>query len=328
MTARPRAYVTRRLPGRALDFLAERCELAVWDGDVPVPTEQLRKQAADCAGLLTLLTDRVDEVLLAAAPRLRVVSNMATGFDNVDVAAATRHGVLVTRTPGVLSETTADFAFALLLAAARRVVEADRYVRDGKWLTWGPETMLGRDVYGATIGILGMGGIGQQMARRAGGFGMRILYNSRTRKPDLERQHEMRFVPLDELLRESDFVTLHAPLTEDTRRMIGERQLRSMKPTSVLINTARGPLVDQAALRTALSEGWIAGAALDVTDPEPIAADDPLLLLPNLVIAPHIASASVATRSRMAMLAAEQLVEALEGRLPVHAVNPEAYKRR
>jgi lactate dehydrogenase-like 2-hydroxyacid dehydrogenase len=308
-----------------LEYLAEHCELRVWDGDLQIPADQLRLEVAECNGLLALLTDRVDDELLAAAPGLRVVSNMATGFDNVDVPAATQRGVLVTRTPGVLSETTADFAFTLLLAAARRLVEADRYVRKGEWKTWGPETLLGHDVYDTTIGIVGMGGIGREMAKRATGFGMRILYNSRERKPDLEQRYSMSFATIDDLLAESDFITLHAPLTDQTRHLIDERALKLMKPTAVLVNTARGPLVDQEALYQALNEGWIAAAGLDVTDPEPMPPDDPLLTLRNLIIAPHIASASVATRSRMAMMAAEQLVEALVGRKPYHAVNPEAW---
>ena len=326
--ARPRVYVTRHLPGRALEFLAGRSELEVWDGEVPIPADQLRLQVANCEGLLALLTDRIDDQLLNAAPALRVVSNMATGFDNIDVVAATQRGVLVTRTPGVLSETTADFAFALMLAAARRVVEADRYVRDGEWKTWGPELMLGRDVHGATIGIVGMGGIGEEVAKRATGFGMRILYTSRERKAEPERRYSMRFAAIDELLAESDFVTLHAPLTEQTRHMIDERALSLMKSTAVLVNTARGQLVNQEALYKALKEGWIAAAGLDVTDPEPVPAGDPLLTLGNLVIAPHIASASVATRSRMAMMAAEQLVEAVGGKVPSNTVNPEAWADR
>jgi glyoxylate reductase len=326
--ALPRVFVTRHLPGDALGFLAKHCDVALWPGELPPSTDALAREVGGCDGILTLLTDRVDEALLAQAERLLVVSNMATGFDNVDVGAATRRGVLVTRTPGVLSETTADFAFALMLAAARRVAEADRYVRGGRWRTWGPEILLGRDVHGATLGIVGMGGIGEEMARRARGFGMRIVYNSRTPKPALERRYQMEFLPLPDLLRRSDFVSLHAPLAPETRHLIGEAQLRMMKPEAVLVNSARGALVDQRALHRALREGWIGGAALDVTDPEPISADDPLLGLENLVIAPHIASASVATRSRMAMMAAEQLVTALEGRMPKHAVNPEAWADR
>jgi glyoxylate reductase len=324
---RPRVFVTRHLPGGALEYLRQRCDVDVWPDEMPPPYDELRRQAADSDGLLTLLTDRIDERLLAGSTRLRVVSNMATGYDNIDVAAATKRGIIVTRTPGVLSETTADFAFALLLAAARRVAEADRYVRDGTWRTWGPEVLLGHDVHGATLGIIGMGDIGAEVAKRARGFGMRIVYHSRTPKPALARRYRMSARPLDDLLRDSDFVSLHAPLTPETRHLMGEDQLRLMKPTAILINTARGPLVDQGALYRALSQGWIAAAGLDVTDPEPIQADDPLLKLDNVVIAPHIASASFATRSRMAMLAAEQLVQALDGGVPKHAVNRAVVKR-
>ncbi|MDO8614644.1 MAG: D-glycerate dehydrogenase [Dehalococcoidia bacterium] len=324
---RPRVYVTRHLPGGALDLLAQHAGVTLWEGELPPPREELMARAVGSDGLLCLLTDRIDAELLDAARDLLVVSNMATGFDNVDMAAAGRNTVLVTRTPGVLSETTADFTFALLLAAARRVVEADRYVRAGRWRTWGPEVLLGRDLWGATIGIIGMGGIGSEVAKRARGFDMRILYNSRTRKPALERRHRMEFVSLPQLLRESDFVTLHAPLTPQTHHLIGRAQLQMMKPTAILVNTARGPLVDQEALHYALRDGLIAAAALDVTDPEPVPADDPLLSLPNCVIAPHIASASVATRSRMAMLAAERLLQALRGDVPKHAVNREIARR-
>ena len=319
--SKPAVYVTRHLPGKALEFLGEHCNVRLWEGDLPPPAEELRRRAAEVDGLLTLLTDRVDREVLDAAQSLLIVSNMATGFDNVDVTAATERGVLVTRTPGVLSETTADFAFALLLAAARRIVEGHRYTRAGKWKTWGPETLMGSDVHNATIGIIGMGGIGEEIAKRARGFGMRILYYSRTPKPSLENRYWMEFVGLTALLRESDFVTLHAPLTDETRRMIDDKALRMMKQTAVLVNTARGPLVDQAALYTALSEGWIAAAALDVTDPEPMPAEDPLLTLENCIVTPHIASASVATRSRMAMLAAEHLVQGLRGETPKNVVN-------
>lgn len=325
--AKPVVFVTRHLPGGALYFLQSNCTVRLWESELPPHPEDLRRQADGAAGLLTLLTDRVDRELLAAAPRLLVVSNMATGFDNIDLTAATEHGVLVTRTPGVLSGTTADFAFALLLAAARRVAEGSRYARGGLWKTWGPEVLLGHDVHSATIGIIGMGGIGEEMAKRARGFGMRIMYHSRTRKPLLEKRCRMEFRALDDLLREADFVTLHAPLTTETRGMIGESALQLMKPTAVLVNTARGPLVDQVALYRALSQGWIAAAALDVTDPEPMPADDPLLTLENCIVTPHIASASVATRSRMAMLAAEQLVQALRGETPANVANREVLLR-
>jgi len=319
--AKPVVFVTRRLPGGALDLLDQHTDLRLWEEEAPPPDRELLRQAARCHGLLTLLTDRVDDKLLEGADHLVVVSNMATGIDNIDVAAASERHVLVTRTPGVLSETVADFTFALMLAAARRVAEGDRYVRAGRWKTWGPSTLLGCDVFGATLGIVGLGGVGMEVARRARGFGMRILYHSRTRKPAPERRYRMTFLPLDDLLRQSDFVTLHAALTPQTRQLIGKRELGLMKDTAVLVNTGRGPLVDQMALYQALKAGRIAGAALDVTDPEPIGPDDPLLSLDNVVMAPHIASASMATRARMAMLAAENLLAALAGRIPRDSVN-------
>jgi len=315
--------VTRPLPGGALELLSQHAEVRLRQGEMPPSPEELRKLAPGCHGLLTLLTDRVDAGLLDVAPELVVVSNMATGFDNIDVAAASQRNVLVTRTPGVLTETVADFTFGLMLAAARRIAEADRYVRAGRWRTWGPSLLLGQDVHGATLGIVGLGGVGTAVARRARGFGMRTVYYSRTRKPTLERRYRLTFLPLDDLLRQSDIVTLHVALTPETHRIIGGRELRLMKETAVLVNTGRGPLVDQAALFEALKSGRIAGAALDVTDPEPITPGDPLLTLDNVVIAPHIASASTATRSRMAMLAAENLLAALAGRIPKDAVNRE-----
>jgi glyoxylate reductase len=318
-----RVFVTRHLPGDALKLLAEHCDVAVWEGELPPPREELARRAAASDGILTLLTDRIDADLLDLAPRLLVISNMATGFDNINVAAASSRHVLVTRTPGVLSETTAEFTIALMFAAARRVVEADQQARAGEWKTWGPEVLLGQDLAGGTLGIIGMGGIGEQVARRARALGMHLVYHSRTRKATLERRYRMEFLALDELLRVSDFVSLHAPLTTETRHLIDVRTLRLMKPTAVLVNTARGPLVDQAALHQALVQGVIAYGALDVTDPEPMPADDPLLTLPNVIVTPHIASASVATRSRMALLAAQNLVHALGGRVPKHAVNRE-----
>ncbi len=320
---KPTVFVTRRLPGGALDLLAQHTELRVWEEELPPPPQELRSQAAACHPLLTLLTDRVDTALLDSAPNLIVVSNMATGFDNIDLPAASERNVLVTRTPGVLSETVADFTFALLLAAARRIPEADRYVRAGRWRTWGPSILLGRDVFGATLGIVGMGDVGAAVAKRARGFGMRIVYHSNSRKPRLERRYGMTYLPLEELLRQSDFVTLHVPLTEETRRLISRRELGLMKESAVLMNTSRGSLVDQTALYEALKLGRIGGAALDVTDPEPIQPDDPLLTLENVVIVPHVASASVATREHMANLAAENLLTALRGRIPKDTANRE-----
>ena len=321
--AGPKVLVTRPLPGGALELLSQHAEVSLRQDELPPSPVELRRLARGCHGLLTLLTDRVDARLLDSAPELVVVSNMATGFDNIDVAAASQRNVLVTRTPGVLTETVADFTFGLMLAAARHIAEADRYVRAGRWQTWGPSLFLGQDVHGATLGIVGLGGVGAAVAQRARGFGMRTVYYSRTRKPALERRYRLTYAPLDELLRQSDIVTLHLALTPETHRIIGRRELRLMKDTAILVNTGRGPLVDQAALYAALKAGWIAGAALDVTDPEPLPADDPLLTLDNVVIAPHIASASTATRSRMAMLAAENLLAALAGHIPKDAVNRE-----
>ena len=320
---KPRVFVTRHLPGDALELLAKGTDLIVWPDELPTPREELLREVARCDGLLTLLTDGVDDELLERAPRLRVISNMATGFDNIDLEAASRHKVLVTRTPGVLSATTAEFTIGLMFAAARRVVEGDRAVRSGEWNTWGPEVLLGQDLSGSTLGIVGMGGIGREVAHRARALGMRLVYFSRSRKPALERRYGMEFLALDQLFRESDFVSLHAPLTSETRHMVNRRTLARMKPTAILVNTARGPLVDQTALYEALSEGRIGAAALDVTDPEPIPPDDPLVSLPNVIVTPHIASATVATRSRMAMLAVQNLLEALAGRPPKHVVNRE-----
>lgn len=320
---RPSVFVTRRLPGNAIEMLEAQCDVTVWPEKLPPPRDALIAAAARSHGLLTLLTDRIDDEVLSRAPNLLVVSNMATGFDNVDVPAATRRGVLVTRTPGVLTDTSADLAFALLMDGTRRVSEGDRYVRAGKWETWDPNCFLGVDVHHATLGIIGLGRIGTAVARRARGFDMRVLYHSRTRKPDAEAEVGAEYVTLDQLLAEADFVSIHSALTPETRNLIGAPQFALMKPTAILINTARGPLVDHDALYEALTTGKIAAAALDVTDPEPPAPDNPLLHLDNVVVTPHIASASVATRTKMASMAADNLLRALRCELPENAVNPE-----
>jgi glyoxylate reductase len=317
---RPRVFVTRQLPGDALGRLAATAEVDVWADGLPPAREALLERAAHADALVCLLTDTIDATVLDAAPDLRVISNVAVGYDNIDVATATARRIPVGNTPGVLTETTADLAFALILAAARRIVEADRFVREGLWRTWDPSLLLGYDVHGATLGIVGMGKIGRAVARRAEGFGMRIVYASRS-VADVSYEH----VPLDELLARSDFVTLHVPLTPETRHMIDAGALARMKRTAVLVNTARGPLVDQAALARALAEGGIAAAGVDVTEVEPIPADDPLLRAPNVVVLPHIGSATHATRERMATMAIENCLAGLRGaRLP-HCVNPEVY---
>jgi glyoxylate reductase len=327
MTDKPRVFVARRIPDEGLDLIRDACELELWEDDLPPPREDLLRAVAGCAGILTLLTDKVDDELLdAAGPQLRVVSDLAVGYDNIDVPACTRRMVAVGNTPGVLTETTADLAFGLLMAGARRIAEGDRLVRAGGWRTWGPLAFLGTDVHGSTLGIVGFGRIGQAVARRAAGFGMTILYASRRRAaPDVEAATGATFVSLHELLKRSDFVSVHVPLGPSTRRLIGAGELARMKPTAILINTARGPIVDQAALYAALRDGVIGGAALDVTDPEPMTGDDPLLTLDNCLVVPHIASASEATRDEMAVIAARNLLAGVRGeRLPA-PVNPEIY---
>lgn len=323
MANTPHVFVARRLPGDALDRLRGQAGVRVWPEELPPPREVLLAEAREADGLLTLITDRVDQELLDQSPKLRAVSNYAVGFDNIDVAACTGRGIPVGNTPGVLTDTTADFAFALLMAAARHVVAGDRYVRDGRWQTWDPNLLLGVDIHGATIGIAGMGQIGQAVARRAHGFAMRILYTDEIPRPEIEQATGARRVEKAELLREADFLTLHVPLMPATRHYIGAAELAAMKPAAILINAARGPVVDQRALADALRAGRPAAAALDVTDPEPIGRDDPLLALPNVIIAPHIASGSLRTRARMAEMAVDNLLAGLAGKPMPNCVNPE-----
>ncbi len=323
-------FVSRVIPAEGLDRVTEATDATVWPDDLPPPRDELLRAVEGCDGLLALLTDRVDaELLDRAGPQLKVVSNFAVGFDNVDVAECTRRGIPVGNTPGVLTETTADLAWALLMAAARRIVEGADYVRAGKWQTWGPMLLMGPDVHGATIGIVGFGRIGQAVARRAAGFGMTILYHDPVALPaEVTEPLGAHYAELDDLLARSDFVSLHVNLTDETRGLINAARLARMKPTAVLVNTARGPVVEPRALERALRDGLIAAAGLDVTDPEPIPADDPLVSLPNCLIVPHIASASPATRGKMAEMAAENLLAGLRGeRLPT-PVNPEVYETR
>jgi lactate dehydrogenase-like 2-hydroxyacid dehydrogenase len=325
--AKPKVFVSRVIPEEGLARVREATDATVWEDELPPPRDQLLSAIAGCDGVLTLLTDRVDDEFLdRAGPQLKVVSNFAVGFDNVDVAACTRRGVPVGNTPGVLTETTADLAWALLMAAARRLVEGDRYVRDGKWKTWGPMLLMGPDVHGATIGIVGFGRIGQAVARRAKGFGMRIVYHDLQRVPKaVEAEFDATFMTLEGLLAESVFVSLHTVLSPETKGLINAERLGWMKPTAVLVNTSRGPVVDSIALVDALRNGTIAAAALDVTDPEPLPADHPLVALDNCLVVPHIASASRATRGKMAAMAAANLLAGLRGeRLPT-PVNPEVY---
>jgi glyoxylate reductase len=321
-----KVFVTRIIPDEGLNLILENCDAEVWQEETPPPKEIIIEKIKDCEGILTLLTDKIDAEIMDRAPKLRIISNYAVGYDNIDVKSATQRGIMVTNTPGVLTETTADLAFALILATARRIVEADKFTRSGKWKSWGPMLFLGRDVYGATLGIIGLGRIGQAVARRAKGFNMKVIYYSRKRKEDVERELGVEYRELHSLLREADIVSIHTPLTEETYHLIGEKELSLMKPTAILINTARGAVVDQKALYKALKERRIFGAGLDVYEKEPIDADDPLLELDNVVLLPHIGSASVETRGRMARMAAENLLAGLRGEKPPNLVNPEVLR--
>jgi glyoxylate reductase len=306
-----RAFVTRELPGAALERLRAEHEVDVWPERAPPPYEELLTRTREAEGLLCMLTDEVDSELISAAPGLRAISNYAVGVDNVDVQAATERGIPVGNTPDVLTESTADLAVALMLAISRRLAEGDALVRRGDWTTWHPSFLLGRDLHGSTVGIVGLGRIGRAVARRVEGFGAHVISANRP--------------PLDELLAASDFVTLHCPLTPETRGLVGEQALARMKPTAYLVNTARGPIVDTGALARALHEGRIAGAALDVTDPEPLPGDHPLLAAPNLLVVPHVGSATHATREAMADMAVDNLLAGLAGERMPQCVNPELY---
>jgi len=306
-----------------MDRINSYCDAKAWEGELPPPRDTIIENIASAEGLLCLLTDKIDAPLMDKAPKLKVISNCAVGFDNIDVDAATKRGIAVGNTPGVLTETTADFAFALMMAAARRVAEGDRNVRAGKWKTWGPMILLGQDVFGSTLGIVGMGRIGAAVARRAKGFGMRIMYSDVIRQqPQTEKELGLEYVEMGKLLAESDFITMHTNLTPETHHLIGPEQFKRMKRNCILINTSRGPIVDNMALYEALRDGKIAYAGLDVTEPEPIPIDHPLLTLENIVIAPHIASASVTTRTKMGMMAAENLIAGLKGEMLPNPVNP------
>jgi glyoxylate reductase len=324
-----RVFVARRLPGGALDRLASEHDVEVWPEQLPPGREELLARAPELDGLLSLLTDPVDAALIAAAPRLRAISNYAVGVDNVDLDAAAERGIPVGNTPGVLTDTTADLAVALMLGISRRLVEGDAYVRRGEWRTWEPDLLLGRELHGATVGIVGFGRIGRAVAARLRGFDCQILHISHAVREGAGSARTgaigIRGVPLAELLERSDFVTLHAPLTPETRGLIDDAALALMKPTAYLVNTARGPMVDTDALARALHAGQIAGAALDVTDPEPLPADHPLLEAPGLLVLPHLGSATHATRERMAEMAVENLLAGLAGERMPHCANPEVY---
>jgi glyoxylate reductase len=318
----PKVFVTRLIPESGLSLVRDFCEVDIWPDDAPPPRDDLLRRVRDVEGLLCMLTERVDAELMEAGPHLKVLSNFAVGVDNVDVAEATRRKIPVGNTPGVLTDATADMAFALLLAAARRLPEGQRYVREGRWGTWNPQLLLGADLAGRTLGLIGFGRIGQAVAKRARGFDLRVLFYDPTAEPAFGAAS----VDLDTLLRESDFVSLHVPLAEKTRHMINAETLSRMKPDAVLVNTARGPIVDPQALYEALRSKRIFAAALDVTEPEPLPADSPLLELDNCLVVPHVGSASKRTRDQMALLAANNLIAGLKGEKLPHCVNPQVYE--
>jgi len=323
--SKPSVFVTRIIPDKGLDLVKEYCDVNLWTDDLPPSRDELLKSVKGIDGLLCLLTERIDsEVMETAGPQLKVISNYAVGFDNIDVSAATERKIPVGNTPDVLTDATADFSFALMMNAGRRILEGDRYVREGKWKTWGPMLLLGNEMRGSTLGLVGFGRIGKAMARRAMGFDMRVIYydpNEPMRDPDVKANS----VDFETLLEESDFISLHTPLTSDTHNLIDAESLGRMKPNAVLVNTSRGPVIDMDALYEALRDRKIFAAGLDVTNPEPLPMDHPLLTLDNFIIAPHIASASRAARDKMAWLAAKNLIAGLEGRHLPNCVNPQVH---
>ncbi len=319
-------FINRRLPEEGLKMF-EGHEVEIYEGDAPPSKEEIIEGVKGKDALICLLTDKIDGEVMDASPSLKIIANYAVGYDNIDVSEATKRGIFVTNTPGVLTETVADLAWALIMAIARRIVEGDKFMREGKFRGWAPMLLLGSDVHGKTLGIIGAGRIGQAVARRAKGFNMRILYYSRRRKEDFEKECNAEYVDLKTLLRESDFISLHTPLTPETYHMIGENELKMMKSSAYLINTGRGKCVDERALVKALKEGWIRGAALDVFENEP-EIEPELKELDNVVLTPHIGSASYETRSRMAVMVAENVLAALKGKMPPNCINPEALKYR
>ena len=324
---KPRVYVTRQIFPDALDLIEKSAELELWPEDEPPSPEQLKEALADVDGAIINVMDRIDASVLDAAPKLRVLSQVAVGLDNIDIPEATKREILVGYTPGVLAKSTADLAFGLLLAVARRVVESDKWVREGNWkISHHPMFWLGSEVNGSTLGILGLGGIGLEMAKRAKGFDMKVLYHSRTRKRELEKEHGFKYASFKRVLADSDFISIHVPLTPETNKFIGEKQLKAMKKSAILVNLSRGPVVDTEALYKALKKGWIAGAGLDVFDPEPVPREHPILGLDNVVVLPHIGSASNRSRREMHLLAARNLVAGLNGERLEECANPELYE--
>lgn len=319
---------TRKLPDPLIERVKDDYEIVMWEKEEePMPRERLLKEVEDADALFVTVSDQIDEELIESAPKLKVISTMAVGYDNIDIAAATKRGIPVGHTPGVLTEAVADFTFALLMATARRITEGEKVIRQNQWKSWGPFMLTGQSVYGATIGIIGMGRIGEAVARRAKGFNMNILYHNRTRKPEAEAELGATYCSLEELLRQSDFVVLLAPATPETYHMIGKEQFDMMKESCVFINTSRGTNVDERALYEALKNKKIFAAGLDVFEKEPITSDHPLLELDNVICQPHIGSATIATRMKMANVAIDNIIRGLNGQPLLHTVNEDVYRK-
>ncbi|KIL45252.1 2-hydroxyacid dehydrogenase [Jeotgalibacillus soli] len=319
---KPKVYITRKLPDQVITQIRERFEVKMWEEEeTPVTYEVLENEIQEVDGLLCLLTETVDESLIKKAKNLKIIANMAVGFNNIDLESATKHGIMVTNTPGVLTETTADLTFALLMATARRLIEASYYLENGDWKTWSPMQLTGQDIHGATLGIIGLGRIGEALVKRAKGFDMKVIYYNRSRKAEQEKKLGITYKSFENVLKESDFICLMVPYTPDTINLIGENELSLMKKNAILINTARGGIVDEDALYHALENKEIWGAGLDVFEKEPVPLDHPLLALPNVVSLPHIGSASIATRLKMADLAITNLIAGLQGDTPPNLLN-------
>jgi glyoxylate reductase len=318
---KPKVYITRKIPESIVRKIEEICEVRMWhEEEKPVPREILEREIEDIDGLFCLLTETIDKKLLEKVNRLKVISNMAVGYNNIDIESAKERGITVTNTPGVLTETTADLTFALIMATARRLIESSAYLRNGSWETWSPMQLAGQDIYGATLGIIGMGRIGEALVKRARGFDMNIVYHNRSRKREAEQELGLEYVEMDTLLQNSDFVCVLTPYTPETKDLIGERELSLMKNTAIIINTARGGIVNEEALYSALKNKTIWAAGLDVFEDEPVSLDHPILTLPNVVTLPHIGSASIQTRMKMAELAADNLILGAQNQTPKHVV--------
>ncbi|MBP2239846.1 glyoxylate reductase [Cytobacillus eiseniae] len=324
-TLKPKIFITRKIPTQIINQLEETCDVSIWDDEYsPVPQDVLEEQIIDADGLLCLLTETINKELLEKATKLKVISNMAVGYNNIDIATASKKGIIITNTPDVLTETTADLTFALLMATARRIPEASAYLRDGKWSTWSPMLLTGQDIYQSTIGIIGLGRIGEALAKRAKGFNMNILYHNRNRKPEVEVALGIQYTSIEELLRNADFVCIMTPYTTETKNMIRKEHFRMMKNSAIIINTARGGIINEHDLYQALVDKEIWAAGLDVFEQEPLPLNHPLLTLPNVVTLPHIGSASITTRVKMAEVAATNLHQAINGETPKNMVNKKA----